>query len=618
MPRDRQALPGNALAVRQPQSLTASARQYSPGRAAKSVRKVNRRTRSRDWQAILWDHYDMVPEFRAAVDWVGNSLSSAQLLVLEDGKETTNQVALDAVASLFNGPEGQREMLRLLGVNFTIAGEAWVIGEAGDDDFDRWRVAAAVEVTGESNVDGRLVVEGEALDPDALPIRMWKAHARNSMEPHSPARAVLPILNQIVKLTMVIDAQADSRLTSAGILWVPSEIEVPGLPISVNDGETTTQLEGTQALYQRLIDIAMTAIENRDSAAAQVPIVISAPGEYLEKIQKTDFWSGFDEHVHMLRKESIARIGTGMDMPPEVLTGTSDVNHWGAWQIEEAAIKSYTEPLLQVILSALTEGYLWPLLQDEGVPNWDSFRFGANTAQMRLRPNRSKEAVELWDRGVLSTKAMLVENGFDPDVDIMPDNERIMWLLTKVGSGSPAPDQVAAALEQLGVKGLPREDEAPGQELERVREPQPPRTLRHHPVRTAPDPEKSEAASAVQASAAMVNQPFVVDGLVLAAEQMVFRALERAGNRLKNRVGRDLGCHADEIYLQAPELSTSEWQALLEDAWTRVDRFEYPVDRDRLREALNRHTLMLLRLRKPYSRQSLATHLLLDLAEDTP
>lgn len=597
-----------------PRAITASAQTFTASKAAKSIRKVNRRNYSREWQSTLWTMYDIVPEFRAAVDWVGNSLSSAQLGVIYEGKPTTNQAALDALASLFNGPEGQKEMLRLLGVHFTIAGEAWVIGLPGDPR-DEWRVAAAVEVTGEA---GRFVVEGETMPDDILPpIRMWKAHARRSDEAHSPARAVLPILNQIVKLSMVIDAQADSRLTSAGILWVPSEMEVPGLPISVNDGESVVQVEGAEALYQRLIQIASTAIENRDTAAAQVPIVISAPGEFLEKIQKTDFWSGFDEHVQKLREENVRRIATGMDMPPEVLTGTADMNHWGAWQIEEAAIKSYTEPLLEVILAALTEGYLWPYLEAEGVDDWELYQFTANTAKMRLRPNRSKEAVELWDRGVLSTRAMLVENGFDPDVDIMPDDEKVLWLLTKVGAGSATPDQVAAALAQLGVKGIP--GEAPAEdigELQEVRETPPPRSLRRHPVRAEPDPEKSESRVVVQASAQMVNQPIVVDGLVLAAEQMIFRALERAGNRLKNRVGRDLGCDADEIYLQAPQLSTSECRGLLEDAWSRVDRFDFPVDKEQLRETLNAHALMLLRLRKPYARSALANHLLFGLAHE--
>ena len=60
-----------------------------------------------------------------------------------------------------------------------------------------------------------------------------------------------------------------------------------------------------------------------------------------------------------------AKLVATADAPGANVTGTSDMNHWSSWQLEEAAIKAHTEPLLTAICSALTEGYLRPLMSDQ-------------------------------------------------------------------------------------------------------------------------------------------------------------------------------------------------------------------------------------------------------------
>lgn len=599
--------------VEVPKSLVASARRYS-GPGAESIKKSVRRQRSNLWQNDVWDFYDTVPEFRAACSWVGNLVSKAVLEVVQAGKPTTNQHALDALESLFNGPEGQGEMLRLLGLNFTTAGEAWVIGTPSKSgDGDDWEVIAGIEVTTSGDgVNTVVQIEGEAQPPGTLALRLWKAHPRKSNDSDCPARALIPVLAEITALTQVVAAQAASRLTSAGILWVPSEMDMPTMPITVNQGEDSQVVDGAQALTELLKSVASQAIADRSSAAANVPIIVAAPGEFLEKVQKTEFWSGFDAAAKDLRDEAVRRIGIGMDMPPEALTGTADINHWGSWQIEEAAIKVHTEPLLGIIVSSLTTGYLIPYLQSQGVEDAESYSFKANTAALRLRPNRSKEAIELHDRGALNRRTLLVENGFDPEVDLMDDTEYKMWLLQKLADGSSTPGQVAAAYALLGVDGIPG-DEAEV-ELQEVREARPTRSLERHPVQAEPNPEDSEARG-VQASAA--QQPYIIDGLVMASEQMVFRALERAGNRIRSKTGTKIAAEAADVYLSVPTLSSTECEALLEDAWTRVDRFAYPgVSAGKLRDALNEYTLMLLRSQKSMTRSSLSKHLAFELADE--
>lgn len=617
MPRRDGIYKSQVMQTPQNRAVVAAARNYSVDQASRKIAESRVFQESREWQRILWRMYDTVPEYRFAVTWVGNILSKAKLLVHEGGEPSRNSHAADALASLFGGPDGQPEMLRMLGINFTVAGEGWIVGEQKSRDEDEWDVVASTEIEVKGSGATRTIqIDGEEASKNALCLRMWKPHPQKTTAPDAPSRAVIPILNEIVKLTEHVDAQTSSRLASAGILFVPEEMEIPGIPVSTGepgtDGDSSQQdLDSADSLTQRLIDIASIAIKDRSSAAAMVPLVITAPGEFLEHVQHMTFWSGLDEHAKGLREEAIRRLANGMDMPPEVLLGTADVNHWSAWQIEEASIKSHTEPLLTVILSSLTVGYLRPYLEENGVANAEDFTFEADTSEMRLRPNRSKEAMELYDRGEVNGATVRRENGFDEN-DAPTADELAMWLRKNVAKGQTMPADVRAALRMLGVD-MP---EVEG-EVEVVHEARPRRSLGEHPRRSEPNPEESEAIGAKAASLLAAAPPRIAapDGLVLATDQMVRRALERAGNRLKNRVNGRVPGKARDLYLSMPSISDSEVEKLLEDAWD-LDDFEYPgVDCDRLRGTLHQYTSILLRMQKPHDRSALARHLLMSMSE---
>lgn len=589
------------------EALTAAARVYNTGDpGVQNLRRSGRRANANSWQSEIWDLYDVVPEFHSACTWVGNLLSKVKLYVAKDGKPTNNKVALDALASLFNGPEGQEEMLRLLGVNFTAAGEAWVVGIPGKEE-DIWRVVASKEISGQSTLD--LKIEGEAAPPGTIGIRLWRMHPANSEESDPPARALLPVLTQLHRLTQVVNAQADSRLKGNGILWTPLEMEIPALPVSQENGDDETAalqpVTGATGLTARMIQVAKIAMADRDSAAAAIPIVVGIPNEF-GKPEWTDFFTGFDEQVKGLREEAITRIGIGMDMPPEALTGTAGVNHWGMWAVDEAGIKIHTEPLVGVIVSSLAKGYLHPLLKAEGVPDWEAYSFEADTTALRSRPNRSKEAIELFNLGELSARSLLIETGFDPDNDAPDDKERMFQFVRRmVDRSNAAPEQISELLRIVGVSGVPTTSDPARGALE-------PPNKRDAPERGAPDPEDSEAG-VVRASAA-----FVVDGLVLASEAYVLRALERAGNKIKNKIGRESSHAAVELYLTAPRMPLRECEQMLDDGWALLDRAEAipGVRMERLKSVLNDYALALLRQQRPYSRGDLARALLIELADE--
>lgn len=555
------------------------------------------------WQELAWRFYDEVGEYRYSVNWVGNLLSRAKLHVLENGKPTKNAVALELLEALFNGPEGQSEMLRQLGVHFTVAGDCYLVGmNTGEDEQDDWLVGAA-SATRRDSVDGTWRVDVEEVPANSLIIRLWRPHPRVRRFSDSPTRAVLPILSEIDGLTKHVAAQVDSRLAGAGILFIPNEMSFGAPPSSEpgdDDDDIPSPTSSPDELARVLAEVMSTAIEHRQDASALVPIVVQGPGEWLDKVKWLTFATPLDQQAVELRTEAIRRLALGMDMPPEILTGTSDMNHWSSWQVEEAAIKAHTEPLLGVICNSITEGYLRPMLKKAGEDE-TTFMLGADTTQLRLRPNRSKESQELYDRGLLSAEATIRENGFDPDADIMDPKELVTFILRKMAAGSTTPNLVLAAAEALGVSLNVTPENIRVTETERViadpTQATPDPSLQGHPEQGPPDPSQSEAEGALNAAAAV----------------MVYRALERAGNKMKSRLAGTLpGVRASDMYRHVKlDFARAPIDDLLDDAWSTCETFapSLGVSTGWLTNALDTYTRGLLQFQKPFTAISLRDHL---------
>ena len=566
----------------------------APAKVAKDYIKFSRQDSG--WQSEAWGFYDSVPELRYAADWVGNLLSQALLIAMErikgSPKSTKNAIALDALERFFTDPDGRAEMLRLVGINFTIAGDCWIIG-SNVDGKDVWQVVAATEVgykAGVKGSSGRYSANGLSIPgKDHVGIRIWRPHARNTNLSHSPLRALLGVLGVIEGLSKHSSAQVDSRLAGAGILLLPAEMQLP--PAPVTEGVIPATRDVASEFSARLQEAMSAALTDRGSAASLVPITVTAPGDQIGNARHITFWSPLDENLPAHLDQEIRRLALGLDMPPEVLLGMADVNHWSAWQADESSIKAHTEPLLKVVTHAITVGYLRPVLEAQKVENPTAFSIAADTSHMRRRPNRSKEAAELYDRGELTGEALRRENGFE-ETDAPNDEQVKAWFTRKVASGSTTPELVAAALARLGIDlpvMLPAEP---------TRQARPTPSLLEHPVTGPPE------------------LP-VGDGLAAAADGIVVRALERAGNRIRNRLqARIPGATAMTVY-RFVTTKPNELDFLLEDAWAHVPEVaeRYGVDVSWLEAALNAYCRILLTDKRPHHFATLHDYLSLALTE---
>jgi hypothetical protein len=554
----------------------------------------------REWQRECYRHYAICGEARFAAKFYGHALSRA-VLGAANGDGAASTQAVEILADLFKGKEGQKEMLEAVGIHWTIAGECYLVGrEVENDDTgktdDLWEIVSILEmeVTGRGkNAQWKInYADGNApvtLGDDDVVIRLWLPDPAFKMQADSAFKSLMPVLSEIEWLTKHIFSQTTSRLAGNGLLFMPQEMTFPPPPPQINDQGEQVEVEAAndaEAFMVVLADGMITPIEDPGSPAARVPIVVTAPGEHIDKARWMQFWSELDAEARAYRTDAIHRFALGVDAPPEVILGMSSnvgsgggtsngVSHWGAWQIEEQTIKLHIEPMLDTLANSLTVAFLRPLLDD--AESQDRITF--DTSNLRLRPDRSQEALEMYDRGLIGIDALLREVGFDVS-DKMGPNERKEWLLRKVATGSATPEQVEAALRALDV----HLDIRPTVEQGEVREVRPTPSLVDHPSRPR-TPEQPAAA------------------LLAASEGLVFRALERAGNRVRNTGAKppNVPSYETHVYVKG------EPDRLLADAWSCAPQvLEGIADPQRVVPTLNSYCAALITEGTPHTRERLS------------
>src|SRR5262249_42281198 len=123
---------------------------------------------------------------------------------------------------------------------------------------------------------------------------------------------------------------------------------------------------------------SMTApIGDEGTASAIVPLLVRANGDAIGQVKHLPLAK--EDHAATQRnerQECIERIALGIDMPPEVLLGVTDANHWTAWQIDEDSWKAHVEPVADDMVRDLTTAYMTPTLRAAGSANYDRIVIG--------------------------------------------------------------------------------------------------------------------------------------------------------------------------------------------------------------------------------------------------
>jgi hypothetical protein len=583
------------------------------------------------WQQEAWRLYDIIGELRFVANWVGSACSRVRIYVaqVDDNgriqKEVTNKKIAGLSDTLFGGPPAKSEALRMLGINLTIAGDAYIIGRSTDDPHsDEWYVVSCSELKRYSRTG---VVELQTYDgvPEKLNpnkdviIRVWTPHPRRNLWADSPTKAAMPMLWEVERLTRYVFAQIDSRLVSAGLLPIPKEMSFP---------DQDPELSTADQLTQRLMETGTASLRGEGTAAGVMPTVMEVPTEALGKIELVTFSSELSKQALDLRSEALRRLALSMDIDPSILTGVGDANHWGAWQIMEGQIKIHVEPLMTRICDALTVAYLQPALKTLK-EDPDRFIFWYDTAPLTVRPERLKDTREMYDAGLVSRSAVLLAGDYKisdaPNVD--EDLERFtreLMLRDPNLLQIPAIRKVAGYTDEIlppntvfppqGGGAGPPPPPAPPTGISETSGPPIPITTEAQNAPGGPPPVPAGTPSGIAASASVDPDTYAVANasVFVVANAAVLRAMELVGKRLLNRPNRNafMGTPQHDLHTCIPVNGTEHAQRLLAGAWdhlyTLAEQVDPSLDARALGSTLNQYCVQLMAQQRQHQPSLLA------------
>lgn len=370
-----------------------------------------------------------------------------------DAEDSIDPAVLMEVLESFGSSQAARtQMLARLGLNLFVAGDGYLVGiprhmldeeeeaaeradlntwmpfeveDQADGGLDikdlEWRMLSTDEIEKAKTGDRVVLHLDEDIKLEVNPeevylFRVWRPHPRKSWKADSPTRSSLPVLRELVGLTMRIGADIDSRLAGSGVLIVPaSAADAMKAQMQLPEGADPDDPDRQDPFTEALIEAMVTPINDRASASAVVPLVVTAPDDVADKFQHITFSTPFDKYASVLREEAIRRLALGQDAPPELLLGTAGMNHWGAWLVEENTVTTHIEPPLALICDALTTEFLWPVLEEQGIDRAlvRQYVIWYDVSHMIVRPNRAADAKDLHDAGAISAKAYRDAAGFD-------------------------------------------------------------------------------------------------------------------------------------------------------------------------------------------------------------
>lgn len=465
-----------------PRPLTAAAAQVKlDDRSEAEYFKARRNAASTAWQTEAWEYYDAIGEVKYAFNLVASVVSRIRLYAAAINSpseapapiETVEKIdyrlaaaaqrALDRLSSAYGGQPG---LLKDAALNLQVTGECYLVQipeRVGSGLPESWDIRSVdelqVDAKGNYIVNPRRDIGGGTsvvsslstgnkdvvkLPSTAFVGRIWRAHPRYSQEADSSLRGLLDLCAELLLLNRTFRATARSRL-NAGALYLPDGLSVaaspdPDYPYD-EDGNYNEQFnpeEAADEFEDQLIDAMTTPIKDEDSASAVVPLIIRGPAELGDRIKQFKFERSFDPALAQRADRVLERIMQGLDVPKDVVTGLANVKYSNALQIDEALYKAHIEPLMLLIVDALTVMYLRPYLIANGYPEEEVRKLCIwyDPSQVATRNDRAADADAGFDKLAVSYNAWRRAHGFS-EADAPDPKEFALRLVLQKGMVTP-------------------------------------------------------------------------------------------------------------------------------------------------------------------------------------
>lgn len=468
---------GGALTATGLSALTAAASevQVESSRAAAAWYEK----RQEEWVLRAWEFYNLIPEVGYASRYFANGLARltpfpairpdayAEPVPLEDKGDSKlgytaadTAAAKDALARLKNPHGDVQELLRRLGVQFSIPGEALLMGRDDPDFGERWDIYSTrelIQADGKWKLmapGGQSKVLAEFVPADVTVVRLWRPHPEWTTWADSPMRSAEMILDELLILTKAIRAVALSRAAGAGILFLPNSMR--NQIANATDGTSGGQSAARDSVIADMITATATAISDPGSAASQVPVTVWVPDSIYSEIgtDKLVQWSReIDTVMETQREALLRRFATATDLPAEVLTGMSNMNHWSAWAIPDAAFRDHFEPAAVLAFNGLTTSYFRPALAASDVVDTERFVLWYDPSGLVSPPDQSTDYQDAYDRfevsGAAYRRALGISDEEAPDAAEIADRiargQRPKGAVPETQPSTPAPVSIPGA-----------------------------------------------------------------------------------------------------------------------------------------------------------------------------
>lgn len=424
-------------AIPTPNSLVAAS---SPVANAGDVFKKNLNGPRDAWQDEAWQLFDEVGELGVYIRWRARSCSRVKLVASEIDPDTgqptgglttdkNGNVTGDAakvaaiVRSIAGGPLGQAEFIETAVTILGVPGEFFtaILNTA---EGKRWLAVSRQQIKRSPlrrNPDGSEALtitlpEGGEHDfnpgnGDAM-FRVWNPHPRIPTEADSPVRAGLSPLREIARTTEKIEDADRSRMATNGILILPMEADLPGGqgPTAADkpDGtpDTAPRYQTSRSLQEKLVAANDLGLMDKKASVRIAPLVLKAPGEFIDKIRHVDLSKAATEFELRKRDSAVLRWCRVIDMEPDQLLGLGDTNHWNGHLLADQDVNLHVNPVMKTLCQALWRNVIRPTIVSVGIDP-DKYVLTIDASDLTADPDKTDEAKDANAVGALTNKALL-------------------------------------------------------------------------------------------------------------------------------------------------------------------------------------------------------------------
>lgn len=347
---------------------------------------------------------------------------------IEDGAQGDDNIAVEVFQGLDGGRGRIADVMADIVVHLDVAGICYPVyqrREAEDGvDEDRLTVYSTLEIKKEGSQYQRLGLNGSPLVEDKWQIKpedtaaiIWRPSPDVRSTPDAPLRAVADECDLLLSISAMFQATMVSRINN-GILVIPDSMRPPQPPVPVGQDPNEPRPD---PFIQDMTAALGAAISQPNHPSRFQPYILSGPDDSLGRVQKIDLGRLITPQDLQLLALVQGRVATGLDLPPEIIEGLSNSNHWTGWLVDAAAYRQHVDPTLLLGLDGFTRKIYWPQLKLAGVKAPEQYAVWRDISSLTTSPNRVGDAIALWDRGIIKSEPVRAVAGYD-ETDAREDN----------------------------------------------------------------------------------------------------------------------------------------------------------------------------------------------------